>query len=130
MRKSLFVRRLGASLLAACGSDGHGDAEAAPALPTNAVVAASSTAAKGLMANANANADADADADVGVHAIDAAGQVAEPPLATTTTDAQGRYSLQFAANQGQPYVVRVSANSDTTHADEVTAPCSHCRWTS
>jgi hypothetical protein len=120
MRKSLFVRRLGASLLAACGSDGHGDAEAAPALPTNAVVAASSTAAKGLMANA----------DVGVHAIDAAGQVAEPPLATTTTDAQGRYSLQFAANQGQPYVVRVSANSDTTHADEVTAPCSHCRWTS
>ena len=114
MRKTLFVLLLGTGLLAACGSDGSGEDDTAPPTPalptTNAVVAVSGTAAKGLMVNA----------DVGVYAVDAAGQVAEPPLATTTTDAQGRYSLQFAGNQDQPYVVRVGAKAGTTHADEVT----------
>lgn len=78
---------------------------------TTATVAVSGVAAKGLMANA----------DVGVYAVGADGTAAATPLASTTTDGQGKYSLTFSGTQGQPYVVKVSAKADgsTTEADEV-----------
>ena len=113
MRKTLFVAMASAGLLSACGGGGGSDA-ATPVTPTpsstSATVALSGTAAKGLMANA----------DVGVYAVNADGSVAATPLQTTTTDAQGKYSLSFTGTKDQPYVVRVSANANTTHADEVT----------
>lgn len=113
MRKTLFVAMASAGLLAACGG-GSGSDATTPVTPTppstSATVALSGTAAKGLMANA----------DVGVYAVNADGSVAATPLQTTTTDAQGRYSLSFTGTKDQPYVVRVSANAGTTHADEVT----------
>ena len=116
MRKTLFVAMASAGLLAACGG-GSGTDATTPVTPvttvtptTTATVALSGTAAKGLMANA----------DVGVYAVNADGSVATVALQTTTTDAQGRYSLSFTGTKDQPYVVRVSANASTTHADEVT----------
>lgn len=116
MRKTLFVAMASAGLLAACGG-GSGTDATTPVTPvtptppsTSATVALSGTAAKGLMANA----------DVGVYAVNADGSVAATPLQTTTTDAQGKYSLSFTGTKDQPYVVRVSANANTTHADEVT----------
>ncbi|MBL8349871.1 MAG: hypothetical protein JNL87_06115 [Burkholderiaceae bacterium] len=113
MRKILFVSILSAGLMAGCGSGGGDEAAAAPATPAtptaDATVALSGTAAKGLMANA----------DVGVYAVNADGSLGSTPLATTTTDAQGKYSLSFAGFKDQPYVIRVSANAGTTHLDEV-----------
>lgn len=101
---------LSASLLAACGGGG-GDSSSTPTNPTNdnASVSLSGTAAKGPMANA----------DVTAHAINADGSVATATLASTTTDAQGHYALSFTATKGQPYVVKVTANANTTHLDEV-----------
>lgn len=110
MRKTLFVAMASAGLLAACGGGSGTDSTLPPTTPsTSATVALSGTAAKGLMAHA----------DVGVYAVDADGSVAATPLQSTTTDAQGRYSLSFTGIKDQPYVVRVSANANTTHADEV-----------
>lgn len=110
MRKTLFVAMASAGLLAACGGGSGTDSTLPPTTPsTSATVALSGIAAKGLMAHA----------DVGVYAVDADGSVAATPLQSTTTDAQGRYSLSFTGIKDQPYVVRVSANANTTHADEV-----------
>ncbi|MGA0612498.1 hypothetical protein [Caldimonas sp. KR1-144] len=99
---------LSAGLLAACGG---GDSSSTPTDPTtnSASVALSGTAAKGLMANA----------DVTAHAVNADGSIAAAALASTTTDAQGHYALSFTAVKGQPHVVKVTANANTTHLDEV-----------
>lgn len=107
MKASLFLTAVAsASLLAGCG--GGGDDAASTATST---IALSGTAAKGLMANA----------DVAVYAVNADGQMAAPPLATGTTDGNGRYQLNFNATKGQPVVIKVSAKADgtTTHLDEV-----------
>lgn len=109
-----LIALLGASLLTACGggSDSSSTTTDTPVTPvTTASVSLSGTAAKGLMANA----------DVKVHPVKADGSV---DLATTlgsaTTDADGKYTLSFTGTKDQPYVVRVSANANTTHRDEVT----------
>lgn len=96
-----------ALLIAACGGGGGGDTNPPP---TGATVSLSGVAAKGLMAGA----------DVGVYAVNADGTLAATALATTTTDKDGKYSLNFSGTQGQPYAVRVSAKADgsTTEADE------------
>lgn len=109
-QRALCAAMLSASLLAACGGGG-GDSPSTPSNPVNdnASVSLSGTAAKGLMANA----------DVTVHAINADGSVATAALASKTTDAQGHYTLSFTATKGQPYVVKVTANANTTHLDEV-----------
>lgn len=109
-QRVLWAAMLSVGLLAACGGGGGGS----PTTPTapvdnNASVSVSGTAAKGLMANA----------DVTAHAINADGSVAAAALASTTTDAQGRYALSFTATKGQPHVVKVTANANTTHLDEV-----------
>lgn len=96
--------------LTGCGGGGGGSDAAAPD-STTAAVALSGTAAKGLMANA----------DVKVHPVAADGSVnLASVLASTTTNANGQYSLNFAGAKDQPYVVLVSANANTTHLDEVT----------
>jgi hypothetical protein len=108
MKASLFLTAVAsASLLAGCG--GGGDDAASTATST---IALSGTAAKGLMANA----------DVAVYAVNADGQMASTPLATTTTDGNGQYQLNFNATKGQPVVIKVTAkaNGQTTHLDEVT----------
>ncbi|MBA4175257.1 MAG: hypothetical protein C0505_01635 [Leptothrix sp. (in: Bacteria)] len=99
---------MAAGLLASCGGGGGGG-ETPPA-GNQATVALAGTAAKGLMANA----------DVAVYPVNPDGTVGSTALATGTTQADGRYSLSFAATQGQPYVVRVTAKAGTTHLDEVT----------
>lgn len=108
-QRVLWAAMFSAGLLAACG--GGGDSPSTPTAPANnnASVSLSGTAAKGLMANA----------DVTAHAINADGSVATAALASTTTDAQGRYTLNFSAIKGQPHVVKVTANANTTHLDEV-----------
>lgn len=111
-QRALIVAMLSAGLLAACGGGGgDGGGSPAPGTPDNtqASVALSGTAAKGLLANA----------DVTVHAIGADGHVADAVLASAATDAQGHYTLSFTATKGQPYVVKVTANAGTTHLDEV-----------
>jgi hypothetical protein len=97
---------LAVALLAACGGGGSDS----PA-PTTAAVTLSGTAAKGLMAGA----------DVSALAVKADGTVDTTPLATTTTDASGHYTLNFTATKDQPYVIQVKAKDDgsTTHLDEV-----------
>lgn len=107
----VFTALTGAALLAGCGGGSSTDTAAVVPPESSASVSLSGTAAKGLMANA----------DVGVYAIDANGGVAGTALASTTTGADGKYSLVFTGKQGQPYVVKVSARADgsTTHADEV-----------
>lgn len=107
-QRVLWAAMLSAGLLAACGGGGGGGTSQQP-VDNNASVSLTGTAAKGLMANA----------DVTAHAINSDGTVATAALATTTTDAQGRYSLSFTATKGQPYVVKVTANANTTHLDEV-----------
>lgn len=109
-QRALWAAMLSAGLLAACGGGG-GDGSTTPNPPVNdsASVSLSGIAAKGLMANA----------DVTAHAINADGTIATAALATTTTDAQGHYSLSFSATKGQPYVIKVTANANTTHLDEV-----------
>ncbi|MDQ5897637.1 MAG: hypothetical protein QG612_1723, partial [Pseudomonadota bacterium] len=106
---SLGSTLIAAAVLAACGGgDSAGDTSA-----TTSAVALSGVASKGLMANA----------DVRIHPVAADGSVdLATTLAATTTDADGRYSLSFAATVSRPYVVRVSARADgsTTHLDEVT----------
>lgn len=107
MKSSLFLTAIAsASLLAGCG--GGGDDGGSTATST---IALSGIAAKGLMANA----------DVAVYAVNTDGQAAGNPLATTTTDGNGRYQLNFSATKGQPVVIKVSAKADgtTTHLDEV-----------
>lgn len=107
MKASIFLTAVAsASLLAGCG--GGGDDAASTATST---IALSGTAAKGLMANA----------DVAVYAVNADGQMASTPLATATTDGNGRYQLNFNATKGQPVVIKVTAkaNGTTTHLDEV-----------
>lgn len=108
-QRVLWAAMLSAGLLAACG--GGSDSPETPAAPSgdNTSMSVSGTAAKGLMANA----------DVTAHAINADGSVAAAALAATTTDAQGRYTLSFTATRGQPHVVKVTANANTTHLDEV-----------
>lgn len=105
-QRVLWAAMLSAGLLAACGGGG-GDTPP-PANP-NASVSLTGTAAKGLMANA----------DVTAHAINSDGSIATASLAATTTNAQGLYTLTFTAAKGQPYVVKVTANANTTHLDEV-----------
>jgi hypothetical protein len=97
-----------AGLLAACSSGGGGGDT--PPAGNQATVALAGTAAKGLMANA----------DVAVYPVNADGSVGATALASGTTKADGSYSLSFTGTQGQPYVVRVTANAGTTHLDEVT----------
>lgn len=114
-RRWLWIAMASAGLLSACGGSGGGDSTAETGgpgpLPVSQVsVAMSGTAAKGLMANA----------DVTAHAINADGTVSSEVLARATTDAQGRYSLSFQGTQAQPYVIKVTANGNTTHLDEVT----------
>ena len=111
-QRALWAAMLSAGLLAACG--GGGDESPTTTTPPvtstdSASVSLSGTAAKGLMANA----------DVTAHAVHADGTVATAALAATTTDAQGRYTLSFSATKGQPHVVKVTANANTTHLDEV-----------
>lgn len=111
-QRALWAAMLSAGLLAACG--GGGDESPTTTTPPvtstdSASVSLSGTAAKGLMANA----------DVTAHAVNADGTVATAALAATTTDAQGRYTLSFSATKGQPHVVKVTANANTTHLDEV-----------
>lgn len=102
----LWVAMASAGLLSACGGGG-GDA-AAPTAPS---VTLSGVAAKGLMANALVKA----------YAVRSDGTVDRATaLATATTNAQGQYTLSFAATQSQPYVIEVEAQSGTTHLDEVT----------
>lgn len=105
-QRVLWAAMLSAGLLAACG--GGGD-DSPTTTSDSASVSLSGTAAKGLMANA----------DVTAHAVNADGSVAAAALASTTTDAQGRYTLSFTAAKGQPHVVKVTANASTTHLDEV-----------
>ena len=107
--RALWAAILGASLLAACGGGGGSSSNPAEPPDNTASVSLSGTAAKGLMANA----------DVTVHAINADGTIATTALASTSTDAQGRYTLSFSATQGLPYAVKVTANAATTHLDEV-----------
>lgn len=107
MKSSLFLTAVAsASLLAGCG--GGGDDAAST---STATIALSGIAAKGLMANA----------DVAAYAVNAEGQMVSPPLATSTTDGNGQYQLNFNATKGQPVVIKVSAKADgtTTHLDEV-----------
>lgn len=101
-----------AGLMAACGGGGGGSSDpGATAQDTSASVTLSGTAAKGLMANA----------DVKVHPVKADGTVdTTVVLASTTTDSKGKYTLPvFKVAKSQPYVVRVTANANTTHLDEV-----------
>lgn len=105
-QRVLWAALVSAGLLAACGGGG-GDATP---VNNNASVSLSGKAAKGLMANA----------DVTAHAVNADGSIASEALASTTTDADGQYTLSFTATKGQPYVVKVTANENTTHLDEVT----------
>lgn len=110
MKKTHLAALLGAGLLSACG--GGSSTSDTPAA-TTATVSLSGTAAKGLMANA----------EVKVHPVAADGSVdLATTLASTTTDADGKYTLSFTGTKDQPYVVRVSAKADgsTTHRDEVT----------
>lgn len=119
--KRLLATQLAlAGLLTACGGGGSGsDSTTPPSTPSNpttppvttASVKLSGTAAKGLMANA----------DVAVYAVNPDGSAAGTPLASTTTDANGQYTLSFTGDKGAPYIVKVSAKADgsTTHADEV-----------
>ena len=110
MKRTPLIAVLGASLLSACG--GGSDTTTATELPsTAATVTLSGTAAKGLMANA----------DVKVHPVAADGSIdLNTVLVSTTTDTVGHYTLRFTGTKDQPYVVRVSANANTTHRDEVT----------
>lgn len=118
---SSAVALAAAALMAACGGGGSdggsgsggssgGSGSSGGGSSTAAAISLSGTAAKGLMANA----------DVSVHAVKADGSVdTATALASTTTDASGRYTLSFSGTQGQPYVVRVTAKAGTTHLDEV-----------
>ncbi len=111
MRNTLFIALASAGLMAACGSDGGGNA-VEPVVPSNvARVTLTGVVAKGLMANA----------DVTVLAVNADGTVSGTVLGSTTTSATGGYSLAFDGSAGQPYVVRISAKADgsTTHLDEL-----------
>jgi hypothetical protein len=107
-QQTLWAAMLSAGLLAGCG--GGGGDEATP-VDNSASVAMSGVAAKGLMANALVSA----------HAVGADGSVAAAALASTTTDAAGKYTLSFAATKDEPVVIRVQAKDDgsTTHLDEV-----------
>jgi hypothetical protein len=105
MRQMTLVALVAAGLLVGCGGGGGSDSA-----DGGAAVNLSGTAAKGLMA----------DATVTVHAAKADGTVDDTPLATTTTNAQGFYSLAFDGTKDQPYVVRVTAGDGTTHLDELT----------
>ena len=111
---TLSTTLIAAAALAACGGGGGSDdSTTGGGGTTTSAVALSGTASKGLMANA----------DVKVHPVAADGSVdLTTTLASTTTDAEGRYSLSFDATVSRPYVVRVSAKADgsTTHLDEVT----------
>ena len=100
------------SILSACGGGG-GDSSTQQAASSTATVSLTGVAAKGLMANAEVN----------VYLVKADGTVDGVGLLVTpaVTDAQGHYTLSFAATKDQPYVVKVSAKADgsTSHADEV-----------
>jgi hypothetical protein len=114
MRRTPLFALLGASVLTACGggSDSTGTPTDTPTTPaTTASVSLSGTAAKGLMAKA----------DVKVHPVAADGTVdLATVLTSTTTGDDGRYTLTFEGTKDRPYVVRVTANAETTHLDEVT----------
>ena len=87
-----------AMCISACGGGGGG--YTSPTTPvvtpsTSVTVALSGTAAKGLMANA----------DVNVYAANADGTVSTTSLASTTTQADGTYTLSFSGEQGKAYVI-------------------------
>lgn len=103
MRIPTLLGLIAVAALAAC-SNGGGDST-----PTTATVTLAGTAAKGLLSKA----------DVAVLPVNADGTIGATPLASGETGADGRYSLQFTATPGQPYVVRVTAKAGTTHRDEV-----------
>lgn len=107
-RSKRIAPALVVALLAACGGGGGSDS---PAPSTTANVSLSGTAAKGLMVGA----------DVVALAVNADGSIGSTPLASTTTDANGLYTLKFDATKDRPYVIKVSAKADgsTTHLDEV-----------
>lgn len=107
MRTTLLWTALAsAGLLAACG--GGSDASA----PNSGIkLDVDGTASKGLLDNA----------DVLIYAVGADGKIGNTPLTSGTTGTDGKYSLNFNATTGQPYVVQVKAKTDgsTTHLDEV-----------
>ena len=114
MRHLHLAAMAAAMFISACGGGGGG--YTSPTTPvvtpsTSVTVALSGTAAKGLMANA----------DVNVYAANADGTISTTSLVSTTTKADGTYSLSFSGDQGKAYVIKVSAKADgsTTHADEV-----------
>ena len=109
MRMKVTASLAAVSILSACGGSGG------TSTPTDnsAAVSLSGTAAKGLMANAEVNVHPVKAAD---GSIDPVGLLATPVL----TKADGSYSLSFAGTKDQPYVIRVTATANTTHADEVT----------
>lgn len=104
------------ALLAACGGgDGGSDSSPAdtsttpPAAAPNFEVAG--VAAKGLLANALVSA----------HPVVNGQPDLNTTLASTSTDANGGYSLKFASTPGSLYLVRISAKTDgsTTQKDEI-----------
>ncbi len=110
MKRTPLIAVLGASLLSACGGGGSDTGTTNETPSTTATVALSGTAAKGLMAKA----------DVKVHPVAADGSVdLATVLASDVTKDDGTYTLSFTGTKDQPYVVRVSANANTTHRDEV-----------
>ncbi|QPF71699.1 hypothetical protein G8A07_01310 [Roseateles sp. DAIF2] len=100
-----------AGLLAACGGGGSGDSST-DTPPVAASYEVAGVAAKGLLANANVSA----------HPIKDGQPDLNTTLASATTDANGAYSLKFAAAAGSVYAVRISAKTDgsTTQKDEIT----------
>ena len=112
MHKRVTAGLAAVSILAACGGGGGGDSSTQQPAGTTATVSLSGVAAKGLMANAEVNVHA-VKAD---GSIDPVGLLALPVL----TQADGGYTLSFTGNKDQPYVVKVTATANTTHADEVT----------
>lgn len=111
-RLVLPLTLVAAASLTACGGGGSDTSTGTPSTSAKGI-SLQGVASKGLMANA----------DVKVHPIRADGSVdTTTALASTTTDATGRYTLSFDGTAAQPYVIRVSAKADgsTTHLDEVT----------
>lgn len=91
-------------LLASCGG---GDSN--PPAPASTTMSLSGIAAKGPMSGA----------DVAVLPVNADGSIGSSALASTTTGADGAYTLTFTGAASRPFVLRVTANAGTTHHDEL-----------
>lgn len=102
------------ALLAACGGGGGGDSassDTGTTPPAAANFEVAGVAAKGLLANALVSA----------HPVVNGQPDLNTTLASTSTDANGGYSLKFASTPGSLYLVRISAKADgsTTQKDEI-----------